>query len=74
MLNIMAGNYEALVPIFKGMGILDQKRDDLRRPGVEETFAAALERCMSGDDLGNELGEPTTDAKKVRYLKHSFTK
>ena len=49
------------------MGILDQNRDDLRRPGVEETFAAALERCMSGDELGDELGEATTDAKKVPY-------
>ena len=49
ILNIMAGNYEALVPIFKAMGILDGTREDLRRPGVNETFAAALERCMSGD-------------------------
>lgn len=47
------------------MGILDQNRDDLRRPGVEETFAAALERCMSGD----ELSDHTTDSKKVSVPK-----
>ena len=41
ILNIMAGNYEALTPIFKGMGILDPNRADLRSYGVdEEAFAS----------------------------------
>ena len=31
VLNIMAGNYEALVDIFKEMGVLDSSRADLRR-------------------------------------------
>lgn len=49
VLNIMAQNYEALVPIFKRMGILDPNVVDLRRPGVQEPFPDALRRCMGGD-------------------------
>ncbi len=48
VLSIMAENYEALVPIFKGMGVLDTTVPDLRREGVTEPFADALRRCMSG--------------------------
>jgi len=44
----MAENYEALVPIFTGMGVLDDV-DDLRRPGVTEPFSSALRRCMSAN-------------------------
>lgn len=49
VLNIMAQNYEALVDIFKGMGVLDSTRPDLRRPGTTEDFAVALRRCMSAE-------------------------
>ena len=30
------------------MGVLDASKDDLRRPGVDEPFVDALQRCMSG--------------------------
>ena len=49
VLNIMASNYAALEDIFKGMGVLSTTVDDLRRPGVDEPFATALQRCMSGE-------------------------
>merc|ERR1719387_3003337 len=48
VLNIMSENYEALETIFKGMGVLDPTKDDLRRPGVDEPFTDAIQRCMSG--------------------------
>jgi hypothetical protein len=43
-------NYGALEEVFKGMGVLDTSKPDLRRPGVEEPFALALKRCMSGGE------------------------
>ena len=62
VLNIMGENYEALVPIFRGMGVLADK-EDLRRPGTEEPFPAALRRCMSGEaseaaDAATAVGSP----------------
>ena len=54
------------MPIFKGMGILDQNREDLRRPGVTETFAAALERCMSGEEEAGEGGAKTKVSRRAK--------
>jgi len=48
VLNIMSENYPALEEIFRGMGVLDVSKPDLRRPGVEEPFTIALQRCMGG--------------------------
>ena len=48
VLNIMSENYPALEQVFRGMGVLDISKPDLRRPGVEEPFANAIERCMTG--------------------------
>ena len=61
VLNIMGENYEALERVFKGMGVLDTSKPDLRRPGVEEPFASAIKRCMTGgampeDAVGAEGG------------------
>jgi len=50
VINIMSENYGALEEVFKGMGVLDTSKPDLRRPGVEEPFALALKRCMSGGE------------------------
>ena len=54
------------------MGVLDASKDDLRRPGVDEPFVDALQRCMSGgggadpaataDGEGVGDGEATTSA------------
>ena len=52
VLNILAENYEALVEVFKQMGVLDATKPDLRRPGTEEDFAVALRRCMGGAEGG----------------------
>ena len=59
VLNIMGENYEALESVFKGMGVLDMSKPDLRRPGVEEPFTVAIQRCMTGgaDAAGEEGAE-----------------
>ena len=36
---------------------MDETKDDLRRPGVEEPFSSAIQRCMRGG------GEPGLDVK-----------
>ena len=56
VLNIMGENYEALERVFKGMGVLDTSKPDLRRAGVEEPFATAIQRCMTGGESGGESG------------------
>ena len=56
VLNIMGENYEALERVFKGMGVLDTSKPDLRRPGVDEPFALAIQRCMTGGESGGERG------------------
>ena len=38
-----------LEQVFRGMGVLDPKVQDLRRPGTSEPFAQALQACMSGE-------------------------
>ena len=54
VVNILAENYVALEQVFRGMGVLDVSRADLRRPGVDEPFVDALQRCMSGMSGGAE--------------------
>ena len=49
VVNILASNYDALEAVFRGMGVLDPSKADLRRPGTDEPFALALRRCMSGE-------------------------
>ena len=47
--------------VFKGMGVLDPKVDDLRRPGTTEPFAQALQACMSGEAApASAAGEAST--------------
>lgn len=48
ILNLLAGDYKALVPCFIGMGILNAEAGDLRRPGEGQPFADALEEALSG--------------------------
>lgn len=50
ILNLLAGDYKALVPCFVGMGVLNAEAGDLRRPGVEKPFADALEEALSDGD------------------------
>ena len=45
----MGENYAALESIFKGMGVLDGAKPDLRRPGVEMPFGEAIRRRLSGE-------------------------
>lgn len=47
--------------VFRGMGVLDPKVDDLRRPGTTEPFAQALQACMSGEAApASAAGEAST--------------
>ncbi|CAE8680965.1 unnamed protein product, partial [Polarella glacialis] len=51
ILNLLTKDYKALVPCFRGMGILSSDSsndDDLRRPGEDQSFADALEEALSG--------------------------
>ncbi|CAE7318086.1 unnamed protein product [Symbiodinium sp. CCMP2456] len=51
ILSLLAEDYQALVPCFRGMGILSSEREDdedLKRPGEEQPFAAALEEALQG--------------------------
>lgn len=54
ILNLVTGDYAALVPCFKGMGVLNTDLEDLRRPGVQKPFAQALEEALSGGGGGVE--------------------
>ena len=40
------------------MGVLDVSKDDLRRPGVDEPFVEALQRCMSGGGGDSDAATP----------------
>lgn len=62
VLNIMSENYPALEAVFKGMGVLDASKPDLRRPGVDEPFVTALKRCMGGDEAPPEKRKLVQDA------------
>eukprot|EP00435_Cladocopium_sp_Y103_P031111 s2510_g7.t2 len=50
ILSLLAEDYRALVPCFRGMGILNSDRDDvaLMRPGETQPFAEALEEALTG--------------------------
>ncbi|CAE7733332.1 unnamed protein product [Symbiodinium pilosum] len=51
ILSLLAEDYKALVPCFRGMGILSSERDDdeeLKRPGEKQPFAEALEEALQG--------------------------
>jgi len=52
ILSLLAEDYRALVPCFRGMGILNSDRDDaeLMRPGETQPFAEALEDALTGGD------------------------
>ncbi|CAK9054627.1 Uncharacterized protein sll0005, partial [Durusdinium trenchii] len=52
ILSLLAEDYRALVPCFRGMGILNSDRDDaeLMRPGETQPFAEALEEALTGGD------------------------
>ena len=62
VVNILAENYEALEQVFRGMGVLDVSKPDLRRPGVDEPFVDALQRCMSGGDAAAPAAPAAPDA------------
>jgi hypothetical protein len=65
-------NYEALVDIFRRMGVLDPRRTDLRRPGTTEPFAAALRRCMSPPpEGGQEEHYEDANAKRKKLVQAS---
>ena len=66
VLNIIAENYPALEEVFKGMGVLDTSKADLRRPGVEEPFTTAIQRCMTGGALAQCVRGRTARADRQR--------
>ena len=53
-----------LEQVFRGMGVLDPKVEDLRRPGTSEPFAQALQACMSGE-AAPAAGEAVSAAPAV---------
>ena len=53
------------------MGVLDTSKEDLRRPGVEEPFTLAIQRCMGGgggeeEEAAEEEEEPAKRKKIVQ--------
>jgi len=64
VLNIIAENYLALEEVFRGMGVLDASKTDLRRPGVEEPFSDAIERCMTGGAADAPDADPAASSRK----------
>ncbi|CAJ1406498.1 unnamed protein product [Effrenium voratum] len=60
ILSLLAEDYRALVPCFRGMGILSSQRDDdedLKRPGETQPFAEALEEALTGGGGGRLVQE-----------------
>ena len=49
------------------MGVLDTSKEDLRRPGVEEPFTLAIQRCMGGGGGGEE--EEAAEEEEVEPAK-----
>ena len=51
------------------MGVLDTSKEDLRRPGVEEPFTLAIQRCMGGgggeEEAAEEEEEEPAKRKKI---------
>jgi len=64
VLNIIAENYLALEEVFRGMGVLDASKTDLRCPGVEEPFSDAIERCMTGGAADAPDADPAASSRK----------
>ena len=53
VLNIMAENYEALEGVFRGMGVLDIAKADLRRPGESPKPVTRYSSLIVGPLVGH---------------------
>ena len=54
----------AISQVFRGMGVLDVSKPDLRRPGVEEPFSVAIKRCMMGGAADAPDAESAAPSRK----------